>query len=549
MLKRLIESFSVFGLFVGLLFLCASLTPSLLPRIPEAQGVLGGLAFAVGYGTGKGLHFAWLWLGGPDFPLSRQLMVNWVLALISIALAIATFSRIATWQNSIRSLMDMPAVDTGYPWTVAGIAFAVALVLIFTFRCIIWLAHKIIGWLGRVLPRNLAIGSGVLLVAFLVFAVVDNFVVKKVLRLADEVFAEIDERTSEGVTLPTNGLASGGSNSAIDWNDVGKNGKDFLVTGPSQADIAAFTGRVALEPIRVFAGFGSGDDFEARAKVALEDLINFGGFDRSVLIVATPTGTGWLDPAAVEPVTYLHDGDIAIVSTQYTYVPSWLSIMVEPDRSRLAARALFDEVYNYWTKLPKDTRPKLYLFGLSLGALGSEASADLVTVFADPIDGALWSGPPFASTVWARITASRNEGSPAWLPEYRDGALVRFMNQDGIAVPAGGEWGRMRLLYLQHASDPMVFFSPRLAFRRPDWLGKIRGRDVAPYFDWYPIVTFLQVGFDVPMATSPPSGYGHTYDALEYIDGWLTVTDPPNWTADDTERLKVLYTDFVASPI
>lgn len=64
MLKRLIGSFSVSGLFAGLLFLCASLTPSLLPRIPVTQGALNGVAFAVGYGTGKGLHFLWRWLGG-----------------------------------------------------------------------------------------------------------------------------------------------------------------------------------------------------------------------------------------------------------------------------------------------------------------------------------------------------------------------------------------------------------------------------------------------------------------------------------------------------
>jgi len=549
MLKALIKSFSVFGLFAGFLFLCASLTPSLLPRLPVTQGALAGVAFAVGYGTGMGLFFVWDWLGGPIFSDTKQRVVNWILSGIGVALAILTFSRIATWQNSIRSLMEMENVDTGYPWMVAGIALAVALILIFAARGVIWLGQKIASLLGSVLPRNLAIGLGGLLATFLVFTLVNDFVVQKALRFADTIFATTDKLTNDGISPPTHAFASGGPNSVIDWDDIGTNGKDFLVTGPTQADIAEFTGRESLEPIRVFAGYGSGKDFETRAKVALEDLIKLGGFERSVLIVATPTGTGWLDPAGIEPVTYMHDGDIAIVSTQYTYVPSWLSIMVEPDRSRLAARALFDEVYGYWTSMPENTRPELYLFGLSLGALGSEASADLVTLFPDPIEGALWSGPPFASTAWARTTAGRNAGSPAWLPEFRDGALVRFMNQDKIAVPEGGTWGEMRLLYLQYASDPMVFFSPNLAFQRPDWLDENRGKDVSPFFNWYPMVTFLQVGFDVPMATSTPSGYGHTYDALDYIEGWLSVTDPINWTDDDTERLNKLYTDFVAYPI
>lgn len=549
MFHRLITSFSVFGLFIGFLFLCASLTPSLLPRVPATQGALGGVAFAVGYGTGKLLHFVWWWLGFPDLPSNRQKIVNWVLIGVGAALAILTFSRIATWQNSVRSLMDMQSVESGYPWMVAGIAMAVALLLIFIVRGGIFLAQKIAAALKRILPPNAATGLGALLAAFLVFTLVNDFVVQKALRVADTTFAAMDEITDEGISAPTHSFASGGPQSGIAWEDIGANGKKFLVSGPSKMDISDLTGRDALEPIRVYAGYNSAEDFEGRARLALEDLISLGGFERSVLIVATPTGTGWLDPAAIEPISYMHGGSIAIVSAQYSYVPSWLSIMIEPDRSRHAARALFMEVYNYWTALPEDARPALYLFGLSLGALGSEASADLVTLFDDPIDGALWSGPPFASTVWARTTAGRNTGSEAWLPEFRDGALVRFMNQDGIAVPEGSSWGKMRLLYLQYASDPMVFFSIDLATRRPEWLSENRGPDVSPYFDWFPLVTFLQVGFDVPMATSPPPGFGHTYDALDYIEGWLAVTNPPNWTKENTEELNRLYADFEASPL
>lgn len=172
-----------------------------------------------------------------------------------------------------------------------------------------------------------------------------------------------------------------------------------------------------------------------------------------------------------------------------------------------------------------------------------------MTLFPYLIDGALWSGPPFASTVWASATAGRNEDSPAWLPEFRDGARVYFMNQDGIAIREGREWGEMRLLYLQYTSDPMVFFSTELAFRCPERSGETCRRDVSSLFDWYPMVTFLQVGFDVPMAISTPSGYGCTCDTLDYIEGWLSVTGPPNWTACDIDRLNTLYTGFTASPI
>ncbi len=146
---------------------------------------------------------------------------------------------------------------------------------------------------------------------------------------------------------------------------------------------------------------------EERAKSALEELKRVGGFDRKLLVVATPTGTGWLDESAVDTIEYMHGGDTAIVSMQYSYLPSWVTIVVDPQRSINSARALFDEVYGYWRTLPKDRRPKLYLYGLSLGALGGETCADLFTLFADPIHGGVFSGPPFPSRVWNDITKKR----------------------------------------------------------------------------------------------------------------------------------------------
>ena len=148
-------------------------------------------------------------------------------------------------------------------------------------------------------------------------------------------------------------------------------------------------------------------------------------------------------PGATDIVEYLHDGNTAIVAQQYSYLPSWMTLLVDPERPVAAARALFDAVYRHWTTLPRDTRPRLYLHGLSLGALGSESSADLITLFEDPIQGALWSGPPFASPRWSEATAHRNPGSPAWLPKVRDGRLLRFVSPQYPANPAQ-PWGPIR---------------------------------------------------------------------------------------------------------
>ncbi|MGR3344765.1 MAG: alpha/beta-hydrolase family protein [Paracoccaceae bacterium] len=292
---------------------------------------------------------------------------------------------------------------------------------------------------------------------------------------------------------------------------------------------------VPMDPVRVYAGYNTKETFEDRADIAVQELIRSGGFDRSVLIVATATGTGWLDPAAIEPVAYLHGGDLSIISMQYSYLPSWLTLMIDPNRSRRAAAALFNAVYAHWKTLAPNQRPRLYLFGLSLGALGSEASSDLLTLLADPIQGAFWVGPPFASTSWTKLTAARNPGSPQWSPEYGDGSVVRFMTQKEISLPTDIKWGPLRIVYLQHGSDPMTFFSPYLAFHSPDWLGASRAPDISPYFQWYPVVSFVNVGFDIPMATTVPPGYGHTFTPDKYIDGWIAVTDP-----DGIVRLNLL---------
>jgi uncharacterized membrane protein len=242
----------------------------------------------------------------------------------------------------------------------------------------------------------------------------------------------------------------------------------------------------------------------------------------------------------VDTIEYLHAGDTAIVTMQYSYLPSWLTILTEPNRSIDSSHALFDKIYDHWRMLPANRRPKLYLHGLSLGALGSESCADFFAIFEDPINGAVWSGPPFPSAKWAALLKHRNPDSPAWLPAFRDGAMIRFTGRQNGLDAAGSPWGRMRFVYIQHASDPMTFFAPRLFYRKPDWLIGERGPDVSPYLNWYPIVTFLQIACDLPMATSVPPGYGHNIATDSYIDAWIAVTEP-EVSVDDIERIRQVF--------
>ena len=129
--------------------------------------------------------------------------------------------------------------------------------------------------------------------------------IKPALRFADRAFLEIDGLVDEGIERPTSVLASGSVDSLIDWDSISRRGKDFVVSGPGKEQIAEFVGREAMLPLRVYVGLGCRETAEQRAQLALEELIRVGGFERSVLVVANPTGTGWLQPEAVDTLEYL----------------------------------------------------------------------------------------------------------------------------------------------------------------------------------------------------------------------------------------------------
>ncbi|WP_281983228.1 alpha/beta-hydrolase family protein [Thalassorhabdomicrobium marinisediminis] len=268
----------------------------------------------------------------------------------------------------------------------------------------------------------------------------------------------------------------------------------------------------------------------------MAELIRQGGFEREVLIVAMPPGTGWLDPGAMDTVEYMHGGDIATVSTQYSYFQSPLALILETQAGLDQAGALISTVHGYWRGLPEDARPRIYIHGLSLGAWSSMHGTDLFALLDDPIDGAVWAGPPFPSSMWQGIVASRNEGSPYILPELGNGRLVRFANHHTSAGGPGG-WGDMRIVYLQYSSDPIVFFESASLFRKPEWMGEDAGPDVSPHMRFMPVVTQFQLAVDMALANTAPPGHGHAYYGRDYVGPWVAVTAPADWSEDDTRRL------------
>lgn len=539
-LSRYWKSFSFVGLVFATLFFAASVTPSLVPRNYFFQGLLCGLALTIGYALGVCgvLLYHYLEIPEPSEKIqrvSKRIAVVFVTCVFIVCLRQLTF-----WQNSIRELMEMEPLASAYPYRTALIALVLGVSLIAFGRTVLNALSYVSKQLNRVLPRRVSIAVGFVIVSMALLFLVNGVLVRGLLRAADAFFLQADSMIDEGIEQPTDALASGSNESLIDWDSIGRRGKNFITGGPTANELGAFWGQQAMQPIRVCVGMRSEETHKLRAKLALKELQRVGAFDRSLLVVATPTGTGWLDPGAVDTIEYLHAGDTAIVTMNYSYLPSWLTILVDPERAIQSARILFDEIYDYWKMLPLESRPKLYLHGLSLGSLASEVSANLYTIFENPHQGAVWSGPPFPSTLWSRITEERNPESPEWLPTFEEGSLVRFTAQENT-LDTGKRWGPIRNVYIQYASDPMVFFSLDLLWKEPQWLKGERGPDVSPHLKWRPIVTFLQIGFDLAMSDSVTIGYGHSYSPSSYIDAWIAVTQPKNWSAEKTARLKKLF--------
>jgi uncharacterized membrane protein len=531
---------SMIGLLFGTVFFFFSLTPSLVPRPFVLQGALSGLSFAIGYGFGTACLAAWRYLQLPQPGNKTGRRIAYLIAVVCLIFLLGGLWQGAYWQNSIRELMGMEELTGIQPLYIVPIAVLVFVVLLMLGRLFRVLFYLLAHWLeGHVPPRIsrfLAI-SATVLVFWLVF---NGMLLNFLLRTADRSFQQLDALIDPDVPVPIHAQQTGSRESLIDWRDLGRQGRSFVASGPTGEDLSDFFGFAVHRPIRVYVGLNSADDVQQRAHLALEELLRVGGFERSMLLLVTPTGTGWVDPAAQDTIEYLQHGDIATVAVQYSYLNSPLALLTKASYGVEMARALFKEIYGYWRSLPEDSRPRLYLHGMSLGSLNSDISFDFYDIIGQPFAGALWSGPPFAHRTWKNVTALRDAGSPSWLPTFRKGAVIRFMNQNGFPDGNTAEWGAFRILFLQYASDSITFFDPHYAWHRPDWMDEPRGPDVSPRLRWFPVVTMLQLAVDMMVGTAP-LGFGHEIAPGDYLNAWYALTEPEGWSDAELDRLHSMF--------
>jgi uncharacterized membrane protein len=291
---------------------------------------------------------------------------------------------------------------------------------------------------------------------------------------------------------PQSPLVSGGPGSLVPFASAGREGARFLGSVTTPADVREVTGAEReKDPIRVFVGYDAAGTAEERVGLAMAELRRTGAFERSVLVVECPAGTGFANPTPADIVEILTSGDCATVVVGYGLLPSFLSL----DRVAVGVRtqhALLEAIAQECA----NGGPRVVLYGESLGARVQQAALPKAVHDLERlgIDRVLWVGTPGgAGTGWGPSITLDN---PSQIPADPRGASVWLLEHDG---------------------DPVVRLAADLTWRRPEWLSGPRGRSVPAEMAWRPVVTYAQVLVDTMFAQNVKPGdfqsHGHDYRA------------------------------------
>ncbi|MEU0066303.1 alpha/beta-hydrolase N-terminal domain-containing protein, partial [Streptomyces albidoflavus] len=333
---------------VATVFFWFSLTPSLVPRPWFLQGLIGGINAAIGYALGVTLSWLFRLLVARRPSQAVRAHAWQAYFLISPVCAVWLISESAHLQRQLRVLQGLPPSLTWHAPMIALITVALWAVLLLLARAVRLGASRLIRLLGRLLPRPAAVGLGLLLSSLAVLFCVQDLVFERgVVDVADRISKATDGGTKEGVTPPTSRLVSGGPGSYIRWRDLGFQGRNFAGSVLTSEEITDWTGRDAVDPVRIYAGSAAPEAFAydedpvaAQVDLAMKELDRTRAFERDVLAIAGTTGTGWVNANVVEPLEYMHDGNTATVALQYSYLPSWLSFLVDKEKAAHATREL-----------------------------------------------------------------------------------------------------------------------------------------------------------------------------------------------------------------
>ena len=280
------------------------------------------------------------------------------------------------------------------------------------------------------------------------------------------------------------------------FDTLGKEGRRFVLMALTSDEITAVMGEPAIDPVRVVGGYESADGIEERARLTLQDMDDCGAFDRSLIVVGSPTGVGYFNYSLAEALEYLTRGDCAIVVPQYALVPSALALtrtteaeeltrlVLEGIRARLAPIPAHDRP----TRRPDRREPRRQR-GTRHRASTRTAPRRWTRSTSLGVDGGLYLGVPFRTRLWNAWRHAPHAVDPA------DDLVLVSQPDEAPPLPAG----RMRHLMVVHHDDPVNKYSYEMVLQPPWWLGPPSTRPplVPRETKFRPITSFVLATIDL----------------------------------------------------
>lgn len=552
---------SLIGVVGALVMYGVSVSPSLLARSWQWHAVASGVLSAVGYIVGLTIQrFYALVVPRLGVEITAPKAVSIAFRAVLLLGFFLWFLRwlLQSYRERKRAnhLVGMRGETLGEYLLGTVCAFILMLALLGVAWGLQWIGRAIVSVLSQWMHMVFALALSLLILVVIVYALTSQVLLKLGINFFTRHARKMNNRTAKGIVQPQVSERSGSPQSRSSWRAVGGQGRVFLGRGPSRADIEAVTGCSAMEPIRVYAGMPEeGQSLQNAADLVVEELRRTGAFDRAVILIATSTGSGWVDEWQVQPLEYLTRGNCATASMQYSFVPSSINFLTDLDVSEEAAVILFETIRRAVDEIPEDRRPAFFVCGESLGAYASQHVFSGIVDVLSRTDGALWVGTPAFTPMHAELTAIRHRGSPEVAPVVANGRHVRFVNvpENLWADVYGrelGDWNYPRIVYAQHPSDPVVWWNSELVWHKPDWISEKVDGDVSPHMQYTRGATYIQVLVDMPVAGTAPGGHGHTYHE-ELIPLWEAILGlredekspgshfglDSRWVQDDTHEM------------
>ncbi len=426
-----------------------------------------------------------------------------------------------------------------------------------------WAAHRLGGYAGRKLPGSEDSWERITHLAALGALVLGTHEIwSRAMTGIDAGSSSYEDGMDDKAAgLWTNPMVSGDPASLVSWQSMGREGRrhaaSFVRVEKLHDKPNEFAGKKRPElsiktvmqeqaravPIQVFVGLDTAPTPTERVEIALAEMDRTDAWSRSMLMLCSPTGSGYVNYVATACAQYMTRGDMASVTLQYSKRPSPLSLGKVAD-AREQNRLLWLRIFERLRAMDPDSRPKVVLFGESLGALTSQnVLIDWGTLGPQAlgIDRALWIGTPQGSEWMHQVTGHDR-------PDV-DKNLIAVVNdfEQFTALPDAHR-EQVKYVLLSHDNDGVTKFGPDLLVKRPGWLGPSRPemqevpdaspRGILPSMRWRPVTSFFQLLIDMKNAQLPGEYRAWAHDYRKDLPDFIRSVYQLDVSDEQLERIK-----------